>query len=201
MTNRSSIQATSSQSLLDSLICNEILEEEENEEIIFDESDNLGEERNSSCKRKSKTIPDGENSKMKSEHAAKSEIGNDLNGMDINRTLYSLEIIERKISNSKTLSYRFKNGRRAEIQSELVLSYQDSLFWGVLLDKSSRTENGEIYIDEELNSLNEMIKYMNRELNIWSLNDMKFKSFCEEMVRMGVTFREDIMTRIRKEWW
>ena len=41
MTNRSSIQATSSQSLLDSLICNEILEEEENEEIIFDESNNL----------------------------------------------------------------------------------------------------------------------------------------------------------------
>ena len=92
--------------------------------------------------------------------------------------------------------YTFSDGQIVNISNDLVLNYPDSILDVNLIDLDSRSSEKEIEIDFRLKYLNELLSYMNYELNIWTLNGVEFEEFCRELMEMRIPFRMDIMNRL-----
>ena len=73
--------------------------------------------------------------------------------------------------------YTFSDCQMVNISNDLVLNYPDSILDVNLIDLDSRSSEKEVEIDFRLKYLNELLSYMNYELNIWTLNGVEFEEF------------------------
>ena len=87
-----------------------------------------------------------------------------------------------------------------EISNELVISFSESLLNVNMIDVDSRNSKNEVEVDFNLKYLNEMVKYMKNENDIYELNSVKFDEFCRELIEMRIPFRMDIMNRLYNDF-
>ncbi len=102
----------------------------------------------------------------------------------------------RKVINSSRKVYVCSDGKKKEISNELVMNHQESLLNVNMIDIDSRSDKNEIEIDFQFKYLDEILKYMNKEYDIWVLNGVEFVEFCKELIEMNISFRMDILNRL-----
>ncbi len=124
------------------------------------------------------------------------EIIEELSCMSVSNVKIKLETVERKFVMSDEKVYTFSDCQMVNISNDLVLKYPNSILNANLIDLDSRSSEKEIEIDFRLKYLNELLSYMNYELNIWTLNGVEFEEFCTELMEMRIPFRMDIMNRL-----
>ena len=116
----------------------------------------------------------------------------DLFNLDVNE----LKMVSEKMSTNDKKVYVFSDGQRKEIPNELVMKYQDSLLYMIMNDVESRANGHEVDVDSQFHYLDEIIKYMNNEYDIFELDGIAFDEFCGELMEMNIPFRMDIMHRL-----
>ena len=109
-------------------------------------------------------------------------------------------IIYKRLIESDSKVYILSNSQKMEISNELVISFSESLLNVNMIDVDSRNSKNEVKIDFNLKYLNEMVKYMKNENDIYELNSVKFDEFCRELIEMRIPFRMDIMNRLYNDF-
>ena len=109
-------------------------------------------------------------------------------------------IIYKRLIESDSKVYILSNSQKMEISNELVISFSESLFNVNMIDVDSRNSKNEVEIDFNLKYLNEMVKYMKNENDLYELNSVKFDEFCRELIEMRIPFRMDIMNRLYNDF-
>ena len=109
-------------------------------------------------------------------------------------------IIYKRLIESDSKVYILSNSQKMEISNELVISFSESLLNVNMIDVDSRNSKNEVEIDFNLKYLNEMVKYMKNENDLYELNSVKFDEFCRELIEMRIPFRMDIMNRLYNDF-
>ena len=109
-------------------------------------------------------------------------------------------IIYKRLIESDSKVYILSNSQKMEISNELVISFSESLLNVNMIDVDSRNSKNEVEIDFNLKYLNEMMKYMKNENDLYELNSVKFDEFCRELIEMRIPFRMDIMNRLYNDF-
>ena len=76
-------------------------------------------------------------------------------------------IIYKRLIESDSKVYILSNSQKMEISNELVISFSESLLNVNMIDVDSRNSKNEVEIDFNLKYLNEMVKYMKNENNLY----------------------------------
>ena len=120
----------------------------------------------------------------------------ELKEIDVNGMLNEVENVgEWAMANDKNV-YSFLDGQKKEIMNELVKKYPESLLNLKTIDVMSRTSEYEVKIHCCLKFLNEIVSYMSNEFDIKRMNGIEFDKFCQELMRVNIPFRMDIMDRL-----
>ena len=109
-------------------------------------------------------------------------------------------IIYKRLIESDSKVYILSNSQKMEISNELVISFSESLLNVNMIDVDSRNSKNEVEIDFNFKYLNEMVKYMKNENDLYELNSVKFDEFCRELIEMRIPFRMDIMNRLYNDF-
>ena len=105
-----------------------------------------------------------------------------------------------KVMTMKKKMYEFSDGQRREISIKTILDCPESVLNMNMIDTDSRNINHEIEINFRLKYLDEIMKYMNNEYDVWELNGVEFDEFCKELIEMKIPFRMDILNRIYSDF-
>ena len=76
-------------------------------------------------------------------------------------------IIYKRLIESDSKVYILSNSQKMEISNELVISFSESLLNVNMIDVDSRNSKNEVEIDFNLKYLNEMVKYMKNENDLY----------------------------------
>ena len=117
-------------------------------------------------------------------------------GIELNNLTKEIENVYRNITKSYMKVYTFLEGSVSEIPNNVVMKYPESLIYYFMIDIDSRNSKNEVEMDFRLIYLDQIVKYMNHEFNIWKLKDTEFDKFCKELMEMRIPFRSDILYRL-----
>ena len=110
--------------------------------------------------------------------------------------LDEIHMTSRSTIESISKIFVFSNGQKKEISSALVINHPESLLSVNMIDIDSRNSGHEIEIDFQFKYLDEIVKYMTNEYDIWELNGVEFEEFCSELMELRISFRMDVMNRL-----
>ena len=116
----------------------------------------------------------------------------DLSVMEVNEVKNELEKASKKADRNGSKTYVVEDQSEHEISNEVVLKYIGSWMYDNLIDLDSRNGN-KIDTGYPLKYLDEIVKYMKNEFDIYELNGVEFVEFCRELMEMNIPFRSDIM--------
>ncbi len=123
---------------------------------------------------------------------SKSEVWSDL---EVNEVKNELEKASKKANMNGSKTYVIEDQSEHEILNELALKYIGSMIYDNLIDLDSRDGNT-VDMGYPLKYLDEMVRYMANEFDIWKLNGVEFVDFCRELMEMRIPFRMDIINRL-----
>ena len=116
--------------------------------------------------------------------------------VEVNEVKNELEKASKKADRNGSKTYVLSDGKRKEVSNELVKNHQESLLNVNMIDVDSRNNKNEVEIDFRFKYMDEIVRYMANEFDIYELNGVEFVEFCRELMEMNIPFRSDIMNRI-----
>ena len=119
----------------------------------------------------------------------------DFSVVEVNEVKNELEKASKKADRNGSKTYVIEDQSEHEISNELVLKYIGSWMYDNLIDLDSRNGN-KIDTGYPLKYLDEIVKYMKSEYDIYELNGVEFVEFCRELIEMKIPFRSNIMNRL-----
>ena len=119
----------------------------------------------------------------------------DFSVVEVNEVKNELEKASKKADRNGSKTYVLSDGKRKEVSNELVKNHQESLLNVNMIDVDSRNNKNEVEIDFRFKYMDEIVRYMANEFDIYELNGVEFVEFCRELMEMNIPFRSDIMNR------
>ena len=154
-----------------SLSCIEKIEKKEEWKRMKEEMKDIAVKSDDEGVKKSRLIFNDEFEVMKEEMKRNED---ELNGMDVNGMVDNVEKVNKKVNMNDSKVYVFSDGQKKEISNELVKKYSECLLNVNMIDIDSRNSDNEIEIDFRFKYLNEIVKYMTNEYDIYELNEIEY---------------------------
>ncbi len=107
-----------------------------------------------------------------------------------------MDTVINAVNISEKKKFMFKNGVNIEISSNLIMNHPTSVFYRNAASSGSEQSKDVISIDIRTKYIEKIVKYMEKELNIWEFSDEEFADFCDELVAMELLFDKDICCRL-----
>ena len=97
--------------------------------------------------------------------------------VEVNEVKNELKKASKKVDMNGNKTYVLSDQSEHEVSNELVLKYLGSWMYGNLIDLESR-DGKKVDTGYPLKYLDEIVRYMGNEYNIWKLNGVEFVEFC-----------------------
>ena len=107
-----------------------------------------------------------------------------------------MDTVINAVNISEKKKFMFKNGVNIEISSNLIMNHPTSVFYRNAASSGSEQSKDVISIDIRTKYIEKIVKYMEKELNIWEFSDEEFADFCDEFVAIELLFDKDICCRL-----